>query len=55
MKPSQMPKDARFSGRINSEVKAVLDSNNISISEIIDLFIDNNILLDQPKIKPKKD
>jgi len=41
MKPSELKKDARFSGRINKEVQKVLRQKGITVQAIIDGYIDN--------------
>lgn len=43
MKPSQLPKDGNFSGRINKQVQELLRKKGISVQDIIDAYIDNLI------------
>ena len=40
MKPSELPKDGNFSGRINKKVKQKLKEKDVTIQHIVDAYID---------------
>lgn len=43
MKPSELPKDGNFSGRINNQVKKLLKEKGVTVQAIIDQYIDDLI------------
>ena len=45
-KPSQLPKDGHFSGRINKKIKALLKKKRIGAQEIIDAYVDSLLKVD---------
>ena len=40
MKPSDLPKDDNFSGRVNKRIKAFLKKKEITAQKIFDAYID---------------
>jgi len=58
MKPSELPKDGNFSGRINQEVKKILREQGITEQSIIDAYIDGlikaSIMVEWKRRKRKK-
>lgn len=43
IKPSELPKDGNFSGRINKEMKELLKKKGVTIQKIVDEKIDEII------------
>lgn len=44
--PSDLPKDGRFSGRINKQIKRRLNEKGVTIQKIVDAYIDTMLKVD---------
>ena len=46
MKPSNLPKDGNFSGRINKQILKLLKTKGVTAQHIIDSYIDTMMKVD---------